>query len=141
MKRYFCYVVIAAFSVVAIAAFDTSAAFAATSNGSVSKHQVILSSDGAPNHDLHLRWYRSFERFEASHPHIARAFQRDPVLIMSNRFQREQPAWNRYLKAHPEIARAIRANPGDYIRIEPRYASAFEQYRDWSSAHPHLSSD
>jgi hypothetical protein len=122
---------VAVLAAIFICGFSTQAAFAAMSNVAPNSREgkEVLIAGGATNKDLHLNWYRSFEHFEAQHPTVAHDFQRNPRLVVSSRFRHENPQWGSYLKTHPDLARNIAANPGNYVVIEPQFATSFAQYR------------
>ena len=91
--------------------------------------KVEIVSGGATQSDLHLNWLRDFDNFERGHSAIARDLSRDPYLVRSSKFQSEHPAWAKFVADHPAIRADIEANPGNYLVITPRLASASEHGR------------
>jgi hypothetical protein len=93
--------------------------------------KVEIVSGGATQSDLHLNMLREFGSFERSHPAIARAFDRQPMLIRSKEFRSRHPEWATFLREHPAIEADIEANPGNYVVIRPGMASASWHRQEW----------
>lgn len=67
--------------------------------------------DGQPT----ARDIRSFEQYLDRNWEVADALYRDPELIKSRRFLRDNPSLDDWMRAHPVAARAIRERPQDYL--------------------------
>jgi hypothetical protein len=58
---------------------------------------------------------QSFEQYLDRNWEVADALYRDPELIKSRRFIRDNPSLDDWMRAHPTAARAIRERPQDYL--------------------------
>lgn len=58
---------------------------------------------------------RSFEQYLDRNWEVADALYREPDLIKSRRFLRDNPSLDDWMRAHPAAARAIRERPQDYL--------------------------
>jgi len=62
-----------------------------------------------------------FDRFLDSHPEIAEKLRKDPSLVKSDDFRKDNPALQEFLQQHPGIREELTENPNAFMRKEQRF--------------------